>query len=276
MEYFVESMIVGLWLVPNSSLYNSLPNLTGLGEITRAGLYPCNGTYRFELIDMNTTFARFNVSLDLNAWRPHKRFIAPGEEIIWIGFKMLQTSFIYDVDLETLTTYKDGRVVGIFPLWRGFTSQRGQVPLFLSFFGRRIDANYTFLENYIPCKTPLGTFRYVFVVYTEAKAPPLPYVNLTRIFLRPNNVYDRDSFLLVSGREYMDEILLDNGIMCFDEIKVRETTVEFPQLKESGFEVQGWQVFLGLLLAGIALPLIYKLFRRIRILGLLVWKTGDS
>ncbi|MBO3839293.1 MAG: hypothetical protein QXU09_00245 [Thermoproteota archaeon] len=269
-EYFVDSTSIGLWLLPNSSLYNSLPNLTGLGEITRMGLYPCNGTYRFELIDMNATFARFNISLDLNAWRPHKRLIMPGEKIIWIPFKMLQTSLICDVELETLATYKDGKFIGIFPLWRSFTSQRNRTILLLNFLGERVDANYIFLERLVPFETPLGTFRYVFVVNAEIVLS-LPYVNSPCILIT-NSVYERDSSLLVFGGMYMDDILLENGILCFDWIKIKETTVEFPQLKEeegSSF-VQGVHFFLALLFMGAALPFLYKLLTRFRIVKRLV------
>ncbi|MBO3799515.1 MAG: hypothetical protein FGF52_00430 [Candidatus Brockarchaeota archaeon] len=268
-EYFVDSTSIGLWILPNSSLYNSLPNLTGLGEITREGLYPCNGTYRFELIDMNATFARFNVSLDLNAWRPHKRLIMPGEKIIWIPFKMLQTSFTCDVELETLATYKDGKFIGIFPLWRSFTSQRNRTILLLNLFGKRVDANYIFLEKLVSFETPLGTFRYVFVVDAEIVLS-LPYVNSPCIFTT-NSVYERDSSLLVFGGMYMDDILLENGILCFDWIEIKETTVEFPQLKEerSSF-VQGGHFFLALLFAGVALPFLYKLLIRFRIVKRLV------
>lgn len=267
-EYFVDSTMVGLWLVPNSSLYNSLPNLTGWGEIIRGGLFPCNGTYRFELIDMNATFARFNISLDLNAWKPHKRLIMPGEKIIWIPFKMLQTSFICDVNLETLAMYKDGKFIGIFPLWRSFTSQRNRTILLLNFFGERIDANYIFLENMVPFETPLGTFRYVFVVSTEVKTSSLPYVNMDPAILITNSVYDRDSSLLVFGGMYMDDILLENGILCFDWIKIKETTVEFPQLKEvveGSSKAQSGQFFLALLLTGVSLPFLYKLLMRFKI-----------
>lgn len=63
----------------------------------------------------------------------------------------------------------------------------------------------------------------------------------------------------------MDDILFDNGILCFEEMNIRETTLEFPQLEEHGFELQGGQIFLGLLLAGLALPLLCKLFKRARI-----------
>lgn len=265
-EYFVDSTMVGLWLVPNSSLYNSLPNLTGLETIP---LYPCNGTYRFELIDMNATFARFNISLDLNAWKPHKRLIMPGEKIIWIPFKMLKTSFICDVDLETLATYKDGKFIGIFPLWRSFTSQRNRTILLLNFFGERIDANYIFLENMVPFETPLGTFRHVFVVNAEI-ALPLLDVNISDILIT-NSVYDRDSSLLVFGGMYMDDILLENGILYFDWIKIKETTVEFPQLKEvveGSSKAQSVQFFLALLLTGVSLPFLYKLLMRFKIVKL--------
>lgn len=260
-EYFVESTRPGIWLVPNSNLYNS--SLTN-------GQYPrllCNGTYRFELITLNTTFARFNVSLDLNAWVPSKSMVMPGEKIEWVNFKLLQKSFTCDVDLETLITYREGRILGIFPLWRGFKASSGEVPLLRNFFGRNVEANYTLLENFIRYETPLGAFRYVFAVHAFIETSDLPYVATpSGIFiLSPNSIYDRDTLLLVCGRGYMDDILFDNGILCFEEINIRETTLEFPQLEERGFELQGGEIFLGLLLAGLALPLLYKLFKRIRI-----------
>ncbi|GEM_PF-3940327 len=260
-EYFVESVRPGIWLVPNSNLYNSsLIN----GQHSRL---LCNGTYRFELITMNTTFARFNISLDLNAWVPSKSKIMPGEKIDWMVFKLLQKSFMCDVDLETLVTYREGKILGIFPLWRGFKASSGEVPLLLNFFGRKFEANYTLIENFIPYETPLGTFKYVFAVHTFIEMLDLPYVATpSGIFiLLPNSIYDRDTLLLVCGRVYMDDILFDNGILCFEEMNIRETTLEFPQLEEHGFEFQGGQIFLGLLLAGLTLPLFFKLFKRARI-----------
>jgi len=266
-EYFVENMLPpGILFVSNSYLYNlSLKD-------ERYPPYYCNGTYRFELVGMNATFARFNVSLDLNAWRSNQTKVMPGEKIIWVEFKLIQTSFLCDVDMETLTVYRDGRRIGFFPLWRSFASRSGKIPLFLDFFGRRIDANYTFLENVIPYETPIGTFKYVFVSSSFVEPPyNIPYLLMTPNFFIPNNVYDRDTLLLVCSRGYMDEILLDHciGILYFDEVNIRKTNVVFPQLKEESLEVYGWQFFLGLLIVGLLLPLLYKLFRKIRMLELL-------
>jgi len=255
-EYFLDSAPFGLILVSNSSLANSL-------NYSYSPSLRCNGTYRFELLHINASFARFNVTLDLTAWRPSKLDIAPWEEIEWVEFKLLQASSVYDVDLETLTTYKDGRKIGVFTLWGKFQAASGKIPR--SFFGREVEANYHLLDDpVLPVKTPLGKFRYRYTAVVFMEKPSDFPIGLNRPDFPINMSYDRDTCLLIHGYYYTDEILLEYGIWFFTEMYIKQTSVEFPQLKEQAYGFEAWQIYLALMLVGFFLPLIYRLLRRVK------------
>jgi len=257
-EYFLDSAPFGLILVPNSSLANSL-------DYKYSPLLKCNGTYRFELLHINASFARFNVTLDLTAWKPSKPDIAPWEEIEWIEFKLLQVSSVCDVDLKTLIAYKDGRKIGAFTLWGEFQAASGKIPR--SFFGREVEANYYFLDDpLLPVKTPLGKFRYRYTTVIFMEKPPYFPIQLNQPYYIINTSYDRDTCLLIHGYYYTDEILLEHGILFFTEMYIKQTSVEFPQLKEQSYGFEAWHIYLALMLVGFFLPLIYGVLRRVKLL----------
>ncbi|MGQ9596999.1 MAG: hypothetical protein ACUVQY_04500 [Thermoproteota archaeon] len=221
---------------------------------------------------MNASFARFNITLNLTAWKPSKLDIAPGEKVEWVGFELLQASYIYEVHLETLITYKEGKEVGIFPLWKEFPSSWGKTPHLLNFFGRKVEVNYTLSDDPISVvETPIGTFRHIYETSVFTETPPnLPF-KIDAPFLPICAIYERDTHLLIyGGTFYIDDILLELGILCFNKMYITKTSVDFPQLKEQthGFKVQAWQMYLTLMLVGFSLPLIYRLLKKTRMLRL--------
>lgn len=255
-EYFLDSRPVGLVVISNSSLSYLRDYYPALR---------CNGTYRFELLHMNYSFARFNVTLNLTAWIPAKLGLAPGEKAEWIEFKLLQTSCIYDVDLKTLMAYKEGRKVGLFPLWREFSATSGKVPCFSNFFGKEVEGDYLLLDDEFIRETPLGRFRHYYYVLAriEKELLDLPFQMNVQTFKIALS-YDRDTCLLIHGYCYTDEILLEFGILFFYNMHITKTSVEFPQLEEQEYGFEAWQMYLVLMLIGFSLPLIHRLSKRLK------------
>lgn len=261
-EYFLDAGPMGLVVVSNSSLSYLRDYFPAIR---------CNGTYRFELLSVNYSFAQFNVTLNLTAWIPAERGSALGEKVEWIEFKLIQTSCIYDVDLKTLMAYKDGREVGLFPLWREFPAVSGRVPCFSNFFGKEVEGDYRLLDSEVPVETSLGKFRhrYNVVALIEKERLDLPFqINLPEFPIVLS--YDRDTCLLIHGYDYTDEILLEFGILFFHRMYIAKASVEFPQLMEQAYGFEAWQMYLAIMLIGFSLPFIYRLSKRLRLLKQLI------